>query len=310
MAITRYSTFDKTVNTIADRNAITNKVNHMTVVVKDAIADPSAGSGRAIYRWDAIDEIWILVSKSTFETISFATEELTIVNGEVQLSNFPVNNNVWNAVIISDQLIYADLNVNLVNVSNSKITGINQDFNGKSLRVTYAYGSVAVQINAAIEDSVDAALLNNVKTINGVEILGTGDIEVIGLLPEMKTVNSQNIVGSGNIEVSFTDIISKPTTISGYGITDAYTKTEVETKIVELAPPTDISMKADKVSTYTKTEADTLLADKMEVNALQTVSEDIIPSLNSTYNIGSATKRWKGIYVDEAYLSTINHCSN
>ena len=276
MAITRYSTFDKTVNTIADRNAITNKVNHMTVVVKDAIADPSAGSGRAIYRWDAIDEIWILVSKSTFETISFATEELTIVNGEVQLSNFPVNNNVWNAVIISDQLIYADLNVNLVNISNSKITGINQDFNGKSLRVTYAYGSVAVQINAAIEDSVDAALLNNVKTINGVEILGTGDIEVIGLLPEMKTVNSQNIVGSGNIEVGFTDIISKPTTISGYGITDA----------------------------YNKTETDTLLADKMEVNSLQTVSEDIIPSLNSTYNIGSATKRWKGIYVDEAYLST------
>lgn len=74
----------------------------------------------------------------------------------------------------------------------------------------------------------------------------------------IKTINGTSILGSGNLEVSFADIISKPTTISGYGITDAYTKTEVETKIVELAPPTDISMKADKVSTYTKTEVGTL----------------------------------------------------
>ena len=39
MAITRYSNFDKTVNTIADRNNIANKVPGMTVVVLDAIAD-------------------------------------------------------------------------------------------------------------------------------------------------------------------------------------------------------------------------------------------------------------------------------
>ena len=306
MAITRYSTFDKTVDTIAERNAIVNKVNHMTVVVKDAIADPSAGAGKAIYRWDAVDDVWILVSKSTYETISFMTEEITINNGEVQLSNYPVDNKVWNAVILSGQLIYADLNLSSVTISNSKITNINPTYNGNTLRVTYAYGSIAVQINEAIEDKVDAALLNNIKTINGAEIIGTGNIVVEGVLPEMKTINSESILGTGDITIStaFADITSKPTTLSGYGITDAYTKNEVESKIVELSPPTDISMKADKVSTYTKTETDTLLADKMEVTALQTVSEDIIPSLNSTYNIGSAEKRWKGIYVDEAYLST------
>lgn len=260
MAITRYSSFDKTVNTIAERNAILNKVNHMTVVVKDAIADPSAGTGKAVYRWDAIDEIWILVSKSTFETISFATEELTIVNGEVQLSNFPVNNNVWNAVILNGNTILGDLNLSSVAVSNSKITGINPDFNGNTLRVTYAYGSISVQINSAIEDKVDSTLLNNVKTINGVEIIGTGNIVVEGVLPDLKTINSQSIVGTGDITIStaFADITAKPTTILGYGITDAYTKSEVESKIVELAPPTDISMKADKVSTYTKTEFGTL----------------------------------------------------
>ena len=81
MAVIRYSSFDLTVNDIAERNAIVNRVNHMTVVVKDAIADPSAGAGKAIYRWDAVDDVWILVSKSTYETISFMTEEITINNG-------------------------------------------------------------------------------------------------------------------------------------------------------------------------------------------------------------------------------------
>ena len=32
-------------------------------------------------------------------------------------------------------------------------------------------------------------------------------------------------------------------------------------------------------------------------------SGDILPAVSSTYNIGSATQRWKGIYVDEAYLA-------
>jgi hypothetical protein len=245
MAITRYSSFDKTVNTIAERNAILNKVNHMTVVVKDAIADPSAGAGKAVYRWDAVDENWILVSKSNCYTISFATEELTITNSEVQLSNYPVDNKVWNAVILNGNTILGDLNLSAVTISNSKITNIDPTYNGNTLRVTYAYGSIAVQINEAIEDKVDAAILNNVKTINGVEIIGTGNIVVEGVLPEMKTINSESILGTGDITIStaFADITSKPTTLSGYGITDAYTKTATDsaistaiTNLINLAP--------------------------------------------------------------------------
>lgn len=73
MAITRYSSFDVTVNTIADRNNISRKVNHMTVLVKDAIADINAGSGKAAYIWDSSDELWVLISRSTSDTINNAT---------------------------------------------------------------------------------------------------------------------------------------------------------------------------------------------------------------------------------------------
>lgn len=276
MAITRYSGFDKTVNTIADRNAIPNKVNGMTVVVRDAIADIAAGAGKAVYRWDDFDSIWILISKETTETLNFITEEATIINGIINLSYIPVNNQVWNGVILNNNLIYAILNIKNVIISLGKISGIPAEFNGMVLRITYAYGTIAAQVTTVIEESVDAAMLNNVKTINGQEIIGTGNIDITTTLPEFKTINSQTIVGTGDITTSFSDILNTPTTVSGYGITDAYTKTEV----------------------YNKTEIDAKQID------LSNYTGNIIPSANSVYDIGSTTNRFRSIYVDEAYLST------
>jgi hypothetical protein len=53
----------------------------------------------------------------------------------------------------------------------------------------------------------------------------------------IKTINSQSIVGSGNVNLtySFSQITSKPTTLSGYGITDAYTMAQVNNAFVSLS---------------------------------------------------------------------------
>ena len=53
----------------------------------------------------------------------------------------------------------------------------------------------------------------------------------------IKTINSQSIVGSGNVNLtySFSQITSKPTTLSGYGISDAYTMTQVNNAFVSLS---------------------------------------------------------------------------
>lgn len=154
MAITRYSNFDKTVNTIIDRNNIVNKVPGMTVVVLDAIADVNVGTGKAIYRWDETDNSWILVSKGTTDATNFITEELIITNNEINLSYIPVNNQIWNGLIIKDGLIYADLNVKQVSINNGKVSNIPLEYNGMALRVTYAYGTVAAQIITAIDSAV------------------------------------------------------------------------------------------------------------------------------------------------------------
>ena len=154
MAITRYSNFDKTVNTIIDRNNIVNKVPGMTVVVLDAIADINVGTGKAIYRWDGTDNSWILVSKGSSDTMNFITEESVITNSEINLSFIPVNNQIWNGLIINNGLIYADLNVKDVNISSGKVSNIPVEYNGMTLRVTYAYGTIAAQVITAIDSAV------------------------------------------------------------------------------------------------------------------------------------------------------------
>ena len=55
---------------------------------------------------------------------------------------------------------------------------------------------------------------------------------------------------------------TNPTTLAGYGITDAYTKTEVYTKsdvYTKGEVNAELEKKADKSTTYTKTEVDTAI---------------------------------------------------
>lgn len=153
MAVTRHSSFDRTVNTIADRNAIINKVNHMTVVVKDAIADVNAGSGKAIYRWDAADNTWILIGSSASGSVSFITEEILIQEGGVTLTNYPLNNMLWGMAILQDDLIFTEPRIEDLEIYGLSVQGLN-DYNDMYLRVTYAYGSMSQQVDAIMNTRV------------------------------------------------------------------------------------------------------------------------------------------------------------
>lgn len=59
-----------------------------------------------------------------------------------------------------------------------------------------------------------------------------------------------NVQSDWNASSGDAAILHKPTTISGYGITDAYTKTQVDTSL---------AAKSDKSTTYTKTEVDDIV---------------------------------------------------
>ena len=202
MAITRYSNFDKTVNTIIDRNNIANKVDGMTVIVLDAIADTNVGSGKAVYRWDSSDNTWILISKTSTETMNFITEEAIVAHSEMSLSYIPVNNQVWSAVLLNADVIYADLNVKDVIIAMGKITNIPSQYNGMKLRVTYAYGTLASQVTTLIEDTVDAINFDKfVVDITDVEF--TTNLKRDGLSVFGVEVDCGLLVNAGIKEVLF-----------------------------------------------------------------------------------------------------------
>lgn len=145
MAVILYKGPNKTVATIADRNAITVKHDSMVVTVLDAIADPDAGAGIATFRWVESTSAWILVSKSGIESINFETEELLISNGSVTPSNVAISSNYWNMVVIDGDVIKAELRIEDLTVGPNSISGL-ADYNGFDLRVTYAYGTVGQQV--------------------------------------------------------------------------------------------------------------------------------------------------------------------
>lgn len=154
MAIILYNTADKTVNTIADRNAIVHKIDNMVVTVLDAIADVDAGPGWATYKWNVSLNKWLLLSRATIDTMSFETVELVIVDGKVTPPNVPVNNVIWDILVMDGDVILAELKLEDLAVTPSAVNNLSE-FNGKKLRFTYAYGSITSQIESYMDSRIN-----------------------------------------------------------------------------------------------------------------------------------------------------------
>jgi hypothetical protein len=149
--IIRHKGFDVTVDTIVDRNNIPYKVDHMVVIVKDAISDTAAGAGKATYRYDASDDTWILITKGSEDEMSFITEELTIVSGKVNASYVPAGNGIWDIAVVQGDTIIAFPRIEDILVSGTDITGL-ELYEGHALRFTYGYGTTGAQITASLEN--------------------------------------------------------------------------------------------------------------------------------------------------------------
>ena len=98
----------------------------------------------------------------------------------------------------------------------------------------------------ANKNVLSATKLTTARTIGGVSFDGTANINLAGVniagnqntsgnaatatkLQTARSIAGVSFDGSTNINIPFANISTKPITISGYGITDAYTKTEVGT---------------------------------------------------------------------------------
>lgn len=151
MATIQHKSADKTVANIAARNAISPRRPHMTVLVLDAIGDTFAGPGKALYRWVEESQSWYLVTKDNVDSFTLADESKTISLDQVQASYIPASGVIWDAYVQDDNNIIYQVQYS---VSGSTITIIPDtlgQFDGKTFRFKYAYGSLSQQIAVAVE---------------------------------------------------------------------------------------------------------------------------------------------------------------
>lgn len=160
MAIIKQRGLQARVATITDRNNIVKRPEHLVVHVDDAIADPLAGIGPAIYKWtNASGGKWILLSAGAEKTISFETKELVIVNGTVATPNIPLDNFIWDIQIINGDTAVAYPRVGDMNINIGIITGLDT-YNGMKIRFTYAYGSMTAQLHTALDSKATLYEIN------------------------------------------------------------------------------------------------------------------------------------------------------
>jgi hypothetical protein len=162
MAILIYNDGDKLVDTIPDRNMLTKRFDGMRVRVKDATGDIQVGGGSAEYLWDTsvVGGRWAITWADTYPTMSFANETLPITGSTITLGNVPANGVLFSAVIIDDNgVIMGDADVASVNLG--LVTLSSSNYSGKQLKVNYAYGSMASQIQVVydqINERIDAVV--------------------------------------------------------------------------------------------------------------------------------------------------------
>lgn len=136
----------KFVNNIAERNSITNKYEGLTVVVKDAIADPIVGGAfEATYRWNVALATWLMTHKNAKDNINFTREEKIIVDGKVTADHAPQTSTIMAAYIVDEN------GLELATVTPSVLENVvsigSTAYDGKTLIYTYAYGAVQAAIS-------------------------------------------------------------------------------------------------------------------------------------------------------------------
>lgn len=221
------------------------------------------------------------------------------------MATYNVESRNGNTVAVPD---FAKLNIDGLQIIGDQTTDWNEPYNKNFLALDKKIKAVE-DLVGAIGD-VDLSVINT-----SIASLQTELNSVVTELAANTAEDGQDDASLGlltaRVDALVTMMASKVDKVTGKELsTNDYTDLE-KTKLTGIAAGAQlntVTSVAGKMGVITLDVADINgLSDALATSGsnvdLSTVDSDIIPTLNSTYNIGSADKRWKGIYVDEAYLS-------
>jgi len=120
----------------------------------------------------------------------------------------------------------SDLTVeNTLNLTNAVNLPAGSTLNGQSLSVTDGITEVVQDTSPQLGGDLD---------LNNFNITGTGNIPAANLTGTLPVLDGSNLTGVVASSVAFADVTATPTTLAGYGITDAYTQAQVDSAIADV----------------------------------------------------------------------------
>lgn len=262
---------------LAQKANVTDVYNKTEVYTKTEVESYVSGQiGSAGHLKRVIVEVLPEVSEAEVDTI-YMVKKTDEAEGQDKYEEFMVINNAWE--------IIGDTRVDLSDYATTKYV----DDKADAITAALALKADQTALDATNEnlakkadiDSVNAALeqkadKDQVATdiANAIAPLAL-KAEVEAALAEKADVSTVNelaqLVANNNssMEEALANKADKATTLSGYGITDAYTKEEVDAALLLKASQQDhnalvdiVNTKANAADVYTKTEADNKFAEK------------------------------------------------
>jgi len=111
-----------------------------------------------------------------------------------------------------------------------------------------------------------------------------GTINAGALTGNLPAIDGSALTGITASSIAFSNITSRPTTISGYGITDAYTKTEVDSAITSSVLPSGSAQSIDVVAADS-----TVLVDSVNGTLNATTLTGALPAIDGSALTGVTT---------------------
>ncbi len=185
-----------------------------------------------------------------------------------------VVNAIQGSVIGEDSTLIVDATTSTIDAS--RLTGTLPALDGSAL----------TGISGGLADLVDDTTpqLGGNLDLNNFDITGTGNIPAANLTGTLPALDGSSLTGVTASSVAFADVTATPTTLAGYGITDAYTKTEVDNAITSSVLPSGSTQSIDIVAADS-----TLLVDSVNGTLNATTLTGALPAIDGSSLTGITT---------------------
>ena len=187
---------------------------------------------------------WTLVAPSTVGSIptGYTSQELAFYDGiatEGQLVSAVATGTA--PLVVSSTTVVSNLNADLLDGLHSSSFATSGHTHAILTRGTYLTGA-NYNGSAATTWAVDATSANTASKVVARDASGNfsagtitaalnGNAATATKLQTARNIAGVSFDGTTNIDIPFVNITGKPTTLSGYGIADAYTKTEINNSL-------------------------------------------------------------------------------